>query len=450
MPLVQIFSLALVILLLIALVLWAIRRHRRLKYQRIKTRLRYQNAEPGDFKEEYGSELPSGGARVVGTRDTEDVETVNARIRQQAEANRPKLSISTRSPSQQASLDLGDEENSSNAEDTGSSESVPLLLDPADDGVAPHQDPVAQSPDLESPQDDLPGQSPDEDYAGLVSEAESESAAEPESPELDSQQRQNLKSAGVQSGEEHFDAGSDEESIDDILFSDPQTVERRRSQEPSQQAAEAGAQPLPEQEAAAGTEREPEPRMRQTGSEPDGQKGAEDEQLAAIAPDPGREDMNAPDAPEQDEPDEADEADSDEVIIINLMVREGNRYFGGQQIRQVLEKQGMKLGQMDIFHYQSDISGRGVRFSAANILNPGTFPPAELDDFETPGICFFMTLNPGYANMEAFSKLMEIARNTAASLGGDLKDQNRSYLTGQRVEHIRSQISDYQRKLLLR
>ena len=105
---------------------------------------------------------------------------------------------------------------------------------------------------------------------------------------------------------------------------------------------------------------------------------------------------------------------------------------------------------MDIFHLSELREGKHLRISAANILNPGTFPRSDWSQFATPGICFFMMLGPESANGATFDRLMSIARSVAASLGGDLRDQNRSYLTGQTVEHIRSQIADYQRRLLLR
>ena len=445
MPLVQILSIALVGLLLLALVFWTVRRHRRLKYQRIKTRLRYQNVDPDDFQESYGSELPSGGARVIGTRDTEDVETVNARIRQQAEANRPKLSIPGKSPSQQASLDLGDDAGSPESTEEQRQESVPLLLDPADDAALVLPEGNRESPgetrqavDFSEPEQSMPESEPEQPSAADSREVEIDTGGELDDPE-------------PPTAEEPLE---DEESSDDILFSDPQTVERPRNQTKAGVDPEPQAPPEPEPEPKPESAPEPVPEPvsepefeAQAEPEPEPEQETRVEALAGAEAAPGLESSAAQPEPE-DEDDEA--ASPDEVIIINLMVREGNHYFAGAHIRQALERQGVKLGQMDIFHFQSDISGRGMRFSAANILNPGTFPPDQLDQFETPGICFFMTLNAGYANMEAFNKLMEVARSTAASLGGDLKDQNRSHLTGQSVEHIRSQIADYQRKLLLR
>ncbi len=82
------------ILVLIAIVLDVIRRVRRARYEKIRMPRRKQpifDDEMGD--NDYGSELPSGGARIVARRDDSDVEELSRSLKQIAEASKPRLSI---------------------------------------------------------------------------------------------------------------------------------------------------------------------------------------------------------------------------------------------------------------------------------------------------------------------------------------------------------------------
>ena len=139
----------------------------------------------------------------------------------------------------------------------------------------------------------------------------------------------------------------------------------------------------------------------------------------------------------------------DEVIIINLMCTDQGDEFQGSELSAALESQGLVHGNMDIFHYESGSGADMVRFSVANILNPGTFPRGKLEYFYTPGVCFFMTLTPGVSNLQAFNKLLSVARGVTSRLGGELKDESRQYLTHQRVEEIRTRMGEFQRENLL-
>ena len=50
----------------------------------------------------------------------------------------------------------------------------------------------------------------------------------------------------------------------------------------------------------------------------------------------------------------------------------------------------------------------------------------------------------------AFEDMLEAARNVMMALGGELRDENMSVLSGQTVEHMRQRISDYSRRRLSR
>lgn len=85
-------------LVFLAIMLNVVRRIRSARYGEIRMPRRKQPIfDEHDFPDDdYGSELPGGGARVVGYRDEEDMEELGQMLRQVAESNKPKLSIPIR------------------------------------------------------------------------------------------------------------------------------------------------------------------------------------------------------------------------------------------------------------------------------------------------------------------------------------------------------------------
>jgi len=373
-------------------VVWGIKRYRYLKYARIKTRLRYQTSGDEDYEDDFRSELPGGGSRVVGHRDPEDIHTVNNRIREQAEANRPKL----RSPSEQGALDLGVDQ------DEAKDPHIPVLLDPTEEvGDAPL---VVEEPLVS---EEIVPEIVEEPSADKGPSANEEPSAYKNHPLVE------------------------QEEVDhSILFSDPETTEKlpRGHERPEPIAQNA------EPEVTADLEAEP-----NNGIEPSVSTADEETALSdGVTFESTASEQTAP------EP----RTTPDEVIIINLMCMEHGDEFLGTELKAALESQSLNQGNMDIFHFTSGSGSETIRFSAANILNPGTFPIEKLEYFYTPGICFFMTMTPGVSNLQTFNQLLSAARGVASKLGGELKDLERNYLTHQRVEEIRTRMGDFQRENL--
>lgn len=139
-------------------------------------------------------------------------------------------------------------------------------------------------------------------------------------------------------------------------------------------------------------------------------------------------------------------AEPDEVLIINVMARKGERFSGGDLLQALME-QKMKFGAMDIFHRHTDDEGYGpVIFSLANMVVPGTFNLAAMRDFSTPGVSIFMSLPVEAESIAAFDTMAATAKALAQELGGELKDENRSVMTRQTIEHSRQRVVEYERK----
>lgn len=138
----------------------------------------------------------------------------------------------------------------------------------------------------------------------------------------------------------------------------------------------------------------------------------------------------------------------EEVLIINVMAgKSGN--FNGEELLDVLLDCGLRFGDMNIFHRYSDSKGEGaLLFSMANMVNPGTFDLEAMDQFETPGVSFFMTLPLKADSMQSFELMADTARTIADQLGGELKDEQRSVMTRQTIEHCRERIRDFERRRL--
>jgi cell division protein ZipA len=143
-------------------------------------------------------------------------------------------------------------------------------------------------------------------------------------------------------------------------------------------------------------------------------------------------------------------AEPEEVLIINVMAHKGEMFNGGELLDIIL-KCGMRYGNMDIFHRHSDTKGEGaLLFSMANMVKPGTFDLDAMDEFETPGVSLFMTLPINADSMQSFDLMADTARAIAETLDGELKDEQRSVMTRQTLEHCRQRIRDFERMRLFR
>jgi cell division protein ZipA len=145
-----------------------------------------------------------------------------------------------------------------------------------------------------------------------------------------------------------------------------------------------------------------------------------------------------------DMPQEEDDRDPgySQVLVINVMARP-KTVIQGDELLPLLLGAGLRFGEMSIFHRHADRKGGPVLFSVANALNPGTFDLNRISDFSTQGVCFFMTLPNVANNMLAFEQMLATAKHVQSALDAELKDDNRSVMTAQTVEHYRQRIRDF-------
>lgn len=136
----------------------------------------------------------------------------------------------------------------------------------------------------------------------------------------------------------------------------------------------------------------------------------------------------------------------DRIISLYVAAKSGAALHG-PDIVVAAEKAGLTYGYMNIYHRMVD--GRpeaGPIFSVANILKPGSFEMASINEMETPAIAFFLTLPAPVSALEAWETMEPAAQRMAGLLDGVVLDEERSALGRQRVQHIREELRSYDRQ----
>ena len=136
----------------------------------------------------------------------------------------------------------------------------------------------------------------------------------------------------------------------------------------------------------------------------------------------------------------------EEVLVINVVSRDEAGFKGPALLQNILES-GLRFGEMDIFHRHESMAGNGeVLFSMANGVKPGVFDLDDIDLFSTRAVSFFLGLPGPRHPKQAFDVMVAAARKLASELDGELKDDQRSVLTAQTIEHYRQRIVEFERK----
>lgn len=154
----------------------------------------------------------------------------------------------------------------------------------------------------------------------------------------------------------------------------------------------------------------------------------------------------SPEAPvlTSDDQDIAPRDDQPQKIVTLRLVARSKKSFQGDELVLSLRGIGLRHGQFGIFHrYDGNDESRTV-FSAASLVEPGSFDLANIKEQEIPGISMFLVLPGPIDGIEAFDLMMESARALAQSLDGDLLDESGSNLSIQRERYLREEVIQYQ------
>jgi len=135
------------------------------------------------------------------------------------------------------------------------------------------------------------------------------------------------------------------------------------------------------------------------------------------------------------------------LVIITHVVPHDEEGFCGEDILYLVNSCDLRHGEKEIFHRFEQENGEGrVQFSMANSFNPGTFDPETLLHQRVHGVSLFMSLPGPDKAMNAFEAMTEMASVIARNLGGDVHDETHSIMALQTIEHNRQQVRDFVRK----
>jgi cell division protein ZipA len=138
---------------------------------------------------------------------------------------------------------------------------------------------------------------------------------------------------------------------------------------------------------------------------------------------------------------------ADELIVISVMSRD-EEGFSGPALLDLMLACGLRYDrEMGVFHrFETEDPESRLQFSMVNVVKPGTFPIAAMDDFRTPGITLLMPLPGAEDASAAFEAMVETAMVIVRHLGGELKDENHSVMTAQTVEFARQRVQEFVRR----
>lgn len=150
---------------------------------------------------------------------------------------------------------------------------------------------------------------------------------------------------------------------------------------------------------------------------------------------------------EQDSAEDINE-NVDEVIVINVLSKNVDG-FNGADLMQIMLACDMRFGKRNIFHRHEQKNGTGpIQFSMANLVEPGIFDLNVIENFHTPGVCFFLTLPGPDDPLKAFDYMVETANVLVNNLNGELKDEAHSAVTAQTLAHHRQRVQEFERRKL--
>lgn len=131
-------------------------------------------------------------------------------------------------------------------------------------------------------------------------------------------------------------------------------------------------------------------------------------------------------------------------IILNLMAHHLH-YFEGRKLLEAFKEFHLYYGNMEIFHRYENMDGSGnIVFSIANATEPGIFDISTIESFKTPGLSLFFKIQNSNQAIFAFELMLRTAKQLAARLQGELKDDKRRILTPLSIERYREKVGKSQ------
>ena len=134
--------------------------------------------------------------------------------------------------------------------------------------------------------------------------------------------------------------------------------------------------------------------------------------------------------------------------VISLCLRARRREgFNGRMLLSMFDRFNLVFGKMDVFHRRIQVGGKEESsFSVINGEKPGTLKPEDMEESSTHRIMFYISLYDCYSPLKSFDEMVDVAKQFAVSLDGNLYDDQGSSLSEQNIEYHRDIIKDFLHK----
>ena len=173
--------------------------------------------------------------------------------------------------------------------------------------------------------------------------------------------------------------------------------------------------------------------------------------LDGASVDDGQSQDNESEAPEIGSGAEIERGDSSpqQKIVTVRIIAGKSLSFRGDELVLSLRGIGMRHGKFGIFHRFEGSDEDKVIFSAASLVEPGSFDLANIKEQRIPGISLFMVLPGPTEGAQAFDLMMVATRAIAQSLRAELLDESGSTLSIQRERYMREEIIQFEHSNLV-
>ena len=150
------------------------------------------------------------------------------------------------------------------------------------------------------------------------------------------------------------------------------------------------------------------------------------------------------------EPSDSDDEEIDpapqKIVTLRLVARDQG-FFRGDELILSLRGIGMQHGKFGIFHRFEGGDEEHTIFSAASLVEPGSFDLANIKEQHIPGISLFLVL-PGHIDgATGFDLMIATARALGQALNAEILDESGSTLSIQRERYMREEIIKFEHSI---
>lgn len=140
-------------------------------------------------------------------------------------------------------------------------------------------------------------------------------------------------------------------------------------------------------------------------------------------------------------------ADNPQKIVTLRLVARDSGSLRGDELILSMRGIGLRHGKFGIFHrYDGSEEDRTI-FSAASLVEPGSFDLSNIKEQTLPGISLFSILPGPIDGAEAFDLMIAAARALAQTLDAELLDESGSTLSIQRERYMREEIIQFEHSI---